>query len=76
MYHNKIVKIKKDHDGEVEEVLLENGRKLPINHAIMLAKDNLIDGAIVTRGKDGGEYLRIDPNNKPIDNIMDLPTYR
>lgn len=71
----KIVKIKKDH-GEITEVMLENGRVLPINHAILLAKEGRIDGAIVSRGQDGGEYLRTDPNSYPVDNLMDLPTFK
>jgi hypothetical protein len=72
----KIIKIKKDHEGFLSEVMLEDGTVLPINHAIMRAKEGRIDGAIVVRGKDGGEYLRTDPNSYPIDNLMDLPTFR
>lgn len=72
----KIVKIKKDHDGMISEVMLEDGAVLPINHAILHAKEGRIDGVIVVRGKDGGEYLRTDPNSYPIDNLMDLPTFR
>jgi len=72
----KIVKIKKNHEGIITDVMLENGMVLPINHAILQAKEGRIDGAIVVRGKDGGEYLRTDPNSYPIDNLMDLPTFR
>lgn len=72
----KIIKIKKDRDGFLSEVMLEDGTVLPINHAILKAKEGRIDGAIVVRGKDGGEYLRTDPNSYPIDNLMDLPTFR
>jgi hypothetical protein len=74
--NSKIVKIKKDHAGMISEVMLEDGTVLPINHAILRAKEGRIDGAIVVRGKDGGEYLRTDPNSYPIDNLMDLPRFR
>lgn len=74
--NSKIIKIKKDHEGAITEVMLENGIVLPINHAILEAKEGRIDGAIVVRGKDGGEFLRTDPNSYPIDNLMDLPTFR
>lgn len=74
--NSKIVKIKKDHEGIITDVMLENGMVLPINHAILQAKEGRIDGAIVVRGKDGGEYLRTDPNSYPIDNLMELPTFR
>lgn len=71
----KIIKIKKDHDGNISDVMLENGIVLPINQAILQAKEGRIDGAIAIRGKDGGEFLRTDPNNYPINNLMDLPTF-
>ena len=71
----KIIKIKKD-QGIITDVMLEDGTVMPINHAILQAKEGRIDGAIVVRGKDGGEYLRTDPNSYPIDNLMELPTFR
>lgn len=71
----KIVKIRKAHGGIITDVMLENGTVLPINQAILQAKEGRIDGAIVTRGQDGGEFLRTDPNSYPIDNLMDLPTF-
>ena len=73
--NTKIVKIKKDKEGNISEVMLENGIVLPINQAILKAKDGEIDGTIVIRGKDGGEFLRTDPNSYPINNLMDLPTF-
>ena len=72
----KIVKIKKDRGDTITDVMLENGTILPINHAILEAKEGRIDGTIVVRGKDGGEYLRTDPISYPIDNLADLPTFR
>lgn len=74
--NSKIVKIKKDEEGNISDVMLENGTILPINHAILWAKQGRIDGAIAIRGKDGGEYLRTDPNSYPIDNLTELPTFR
>lgn len=74
--NSKIVKIKKDREGIITDVMLENGTVMPINHAILQAKEGRIDGAIVVRGKDGGEFLRTDPNSYPIDNLMDLPHFK
>lgn len=74
--NSKIVKIKKDHEGIITDVMLENGTILPINHAILQAKEGRIDGTIVVRGKNGGEFLRTDPNSYPIDNLMDLPNFK
>jgi len=74
--NSKIVKIKKNREGIITDVMLENGTVVPINHAILQAKEGRIDGAIVIRGKDGGEYLRTDPNSYPVDNLMDLPNFK
>jgi hypothetical protein len=73
--NSKIVKVKKDHEGRITDVMLENGVVLPINHAVLAAKEGRIDGAIVARGEDGGEFLRTDPNSYPVDNLSDLPTF-
>lgn len=72
----KIIKTKKNKDGEITDVMLEDGSILPINHAILMAKDGLIDGAIVTRGENGGEFLRTDPNSSTTDNLTKLPTFK
>ncbi len=73
---SKIIKIKKNEDGEITDVMLENKTILPINHAILMAKEGLIDGTIVMRGKNGGEFLRNDPNSSTIAAISDLPTFK
>lgn len=74
--NSKIAKVRRSEDGEIISVILEDGTLVPINHAILMAKQGLIDGAIVMRGKNGGEYLKIDPNCEGINNIEELPTFR
>ncbi len=74
--NNKIIRIRMAHGGTITDVMLENGTVLPINQAILEAKEGRIDGTIVTRGQDGGEFLRTDPSSYPVDNLMDLPTFR
>ncbi len=73
---SKIIKTRKNEDGEITDVMLENKTILPINHAILMAKEGLIDGTIVMRGKNGGEFLRNDPNSSTIAAISDLPTFK
>lgn len=72
----KIIKIKRDEEGAITDIMLENGDIVPINHAILMAKDGLIDGTIVARGKNGGEFLKTDPNSLDYDNLNDLPTFK
>lgn len=72
----KIVKVKTDGDGRLSDVMLENGITIPLNHAILLAKDGKLDGVNVVRGKDGGEYLRAAQNEITGDNLSNLPRFK
>lgn len=72
----KITKIKKNSDGNITDVMLENGEVVPINHAIMMAKDYEIEGVGVFKGKNGGEFLVADPDIMSTDNLNDLPTFK
>ncbi len=75
MKNSKIIKVKKDHEGKITDVLLENGEVLPLNHAIMMAREHIIEGVGVFKGKDGGEYLVADPDVMDVDNLKDLPRF-
>ncbi|MBR0598873.1 DUF3892 domain-containing protein [Sinanaerobacter chloroacetimidivorans] len=76
MNDHKIIKIKKNEDGEITDVMLDNGSVMPVNQAILLAKRGELDDTIVVRGKDGGEFLRIDPNQSDFDNLAEFPTFK
>lgn len=72
----QIEKVKTDGDGRISEILLNNGTALPLNHAILLAKDGKLAGVNVVRGKDGGEYLRAAQNDTVADNLANLPRFK
>lgn len=72
----KIIKVKK-HRGYVESVMLEDGEVVPINHAILMAKEHQIEGVTVIRGKDGGEYIITDVENGIYSkDLNNLPVFR
>lgn len=71
-----IIKVKKNNDGDITDVMLENGNVYSINEAITMARDGLIEGVNVSRAKNGREYLRSDPNGTKSDNLDNLPTMR
>jgi hypothetical protein len=76
---NKIIKVKRNPNGAITDVMFENGDIIPINHAILMAKDGEIEGVTVIRGKDGGEFLRIDPfdpNDAYTDDFRHFPTFK
>jgi hypothetical protein len=72
---SKILKVKKNPDGDITDVMLENENVYSINEAIMMARDGLIDGVNVGKAKNGREYLRSNPNDKDGDNLENMPTF-
>lgn len=73
---SKIIKIKKNKDGDITDLMFENGNVVPLNHAIMMAKNGEIEGVIVVRGKNGGEFLSVDPYGVMSDNLNNLPRFK
>lgn len=73
---NKIIKVKKNEQGAVTDVMFENGRVCPLNFAILMAKNGAIDGFNVVRGKNGGEYLSADPNSSDVEDLNKMPTFK
>ena len=59
----------KNGDGDIIDVMLNNGNVYSIDEAIMMAKVGLIRGVNVSRAKNGREYLRSDPNDSKDDNL-------
>lgn len=71
----KIVKVKKNKDGDITDIMTDNGNVYSIDEAIMMAKDDIIAGVNVGRAKNGREYLRGNPNGAEGDNLDCLPTF-
>lgn len=69
-----IIKVKKNNDGDITDVMLENGNVYSINEAITMARDGLIEGVNVGKARNGREYLRSNPNDSERDNLDNLPT--
>lgn len=69
-----IIKVKKNNEGDITDVMLENGNVYSINEAITMVRDGLIEGVNVGRAKNGREYLRSNPNDSESDNLDNLPT--
>ncbi|MFZ5965682.1 MAG: DUF3892 domain-containing protein [Bacillota bacterium] len=71
----KIVKVKKNRDGDITDVMLQDGNVYDINDAIMMAKDHKLEGVNVGRAKNGREFLRSNANGQTDDNLDNLPTF-
>ena len=72
---SKIAKVKKNPDGDITDVMLDNGNVYSINEAIMMTKDGLIEGVNVGKARNGREYLRSNPNDSEGDNLDNIPTF-
>ena len=70
-----IIKVRKNNDGDITDVMLGNGNVFSIKEAITMARDGLIEGVNVGRAKNGREFLRSDPNGTEKDNLDNLPTF-
>ncbi|AYD40240.1 DUF3892 domain-containing protein [Clostridium fermenticellae] len=66
---SKVLKVKKNSQGDITNVMLENGNIYSMDEAITMAKDGLIEGVNVEKAKSGREYLRSNPNGSEDDNL-------
>ncbi|OAA84941.1 DUF3892 domain-containing protein [Clostridium ljungdahlii] len=72
---SKVIKVKKNPQGDITDVMLENGNVYSIDEAIMMVKDGLIDGINIGKAKNGREYLRSNPNGDENDNLDNKPIF-
>jgi hypothetical protein len=72
---SKILKVKKNPDGDITDVMLENGNVYSVDEAIMMARDGLIEGVNVGKARNGREYLRSNPNDNEGDNLDNMPSF-
>ena len=61
----KIVKVKKNQDGDITDVMTNNGNVYSIDEAIMMARDRTIENVNVGKTKNGWEYLSWQPPRSP-----------
>ena len=73
---NRITKVRRNDDGNITDVMFENGNTCSFNYAVLMAKQGNLEGYNVVRGKNGGEYLSADPNNPDVENLDDIPRFR
>jgi hypothetical protein len=72
---SKVIKVKKNSQGDITDIMLENGNVYSIDEAIMMVKDGLIEGINIGKFKNGREYLRSNPNGNKNDNLDNKPIF-
>jgi hypothetical protein len=71
----RITKVKKNSEGDITDVMTDNGNVYSIDEAIMMVKDEVIEGVNVGKSRNGREYLRSNPNDSEGDNLDNLPNF-
>lgn len=71
----RIVKVKKNSDGDITDVMLNDGAVYSIDEAITMAKHGTIQGVNVSEARNGREYLRSNPNGQENDNLDNMPSF-
>ncbi len=73
---SRITRVRRNDDGIITDVMFENGNTCSFNYAVLMAKQGVLEGYNVVRGKNGGEYLSADPNNPDVEDLDDIPRFR
>ena len=71
----KIVKVRKNSDGDITNVLTSTGEELDVSKAIALAKTGAVESVIVGKNRNGNDVIKSSPNDIKEDNLDNLPTF-
>lgn len=71
----RIVKVRKDGDGDITNVMLEDGTAYTLDEAIRMTEQGNINGVTIGKSKSGTQYLRSNPDGDPDNNLDQLPTF-
>ena len=71
----KITKVRKNNEGDITQVMLNDGNTLDIQQAIQMAKQGQIEDVNVGKVGDGREVLRSNRNDTTEDNLDNLPQF-
>lgn len=73
MAKRKVTDARQDRDGNISHVKLEGNQNFtPVEKAIEMAKRGGLENAHAVRKKDGGEYLRTNPDGKAGNNLDEM----
>jgi hypothetical protein len=71
----KIVKVRKNADGDITNVLTSTGEELDVSVAVALAKRGTVESVVVGKNRNGNEIIKSSPNSETQDNLDNLPTF-
>ena len=71
----KIVAVKKDSKGVIQEYKLDNNRTVDVNNAIRMVKNGQIEGCNVFTTRSGSEAIRSNNDGDTSNNLDNLPRF-
>ena len=71
----KIVKVRKNADGDITNVLTSTGEELDVSKAVALAKRGTVESVIVYKNRNGNDAIKSSPNSGVEDNLDNLPSF-
>jgi hypothetical protein len=71
----KIVKVRKNADGDITNVLTSTGEEWDVSKAVALAKMGTVESVVVGKNRNGNEVIKSSPNSEVEDNLDNLPTF-
>lgn len=71
----KIVKVRKNEDGDITNVLTSTGEELDVSKAVALAKSGTVESVVVGKNRNGNDVIKSSPNSTTEDNLDNLPSF-
>ncbi|KGK87300.1 DUF3892 domain-containing protein [Clostridium sp. HMP27] len=71
----KIIKIRKNNDGDITNVLTDDNIQRSLTEAVALAKRGKLDSIIVQKNQNGVNTIASSPKSNEENNLNNLPTF-
>lgn len=71
----KVVKVRKNNDGDITNVLTDDNVERSLTEAVALAKRGKLDSIVVERNRNGVNTITSSPKATEENNLNNLPTF-
>lgn len=71
----KIIKVKKNNDGDITNVMTDDRKIISLSKAVALAKDGEIDSVIVDKNRNGVEVIKSSTKSSEECSLDNLPIF-
>lgn len=71
----KIVKVRKNADGDITNVLTSTGEEIDVSKAVALAKSGTVESVVAGKNRNGNDVIKSSPSSNTEDNLDNLPSF-